>query len=138
MYNGNILKNDYGRIETEEQKNIILEGIKQEPNNPIFKEILKNKIIIKGTNYKTKAEYQIFYNQDKAIIIWGEFDYIDNLFRWEVFRPFFTKKENENTFKPLYIAILNQAKLEYKDNTYIITSKEFNGDVNTLIKDWTF
>lgn len=136
--NGNILKNDYERIQTNEPKDIILEGVKQDPNNPLFQNLVENKIILKGTNHKTVAEYQIFYNKEKAIIIWGEFDYMDNLFKWEVFRPFFTKKASNNTFKPLYIAILNEVTLNYQNNTYQIQSKEFNGDIKTLIQDWTF
>lgn len=136
--NGTILKNDHKRIETDKPKDIILNGIKQDPTKPEFQNIVENKIILKGTNYKNNVSYQIFYNNEKAIILWGEFDYIDNLFKWEVFRPFFTKKESENTFKPLYIAILNEATLNYQNNTYIIDSEEFKGEINSLIKDWTF
>jgi len=140
--NGTILKNDYEKLSVDKLKPIILDGKEQDPNNPLFRNLPKETITeLRGTNYKTipTKPYQIFYDDQNAIIIFAnKIDYIDNLFQWRVFRIFISQKENENTFVPLYIAILNDAKLEWKGNTWIITSKEFNGDVETLIKDWKF
>ena len=57
--NGTILENDYSNIDGN----------------------------LTGTNNKNEVKYEIFYNGKYAIVIAGDFDYIDNLFRWEVFRP---------------------------------------------------
>jgi|SRR3989344_6734012 len=142
LSNGTILKNDYEIKMTDKLKKIILDGEEQDINNPLFKDLPQEVAIeLVGTNYKTipTKSYQIFYNNQNAIIIYADkIDYIDNLFKWQVFRPFISQKENENTFAPLYIAILNDAKLEWKNNTWMIQSKEFNGDVETLIKEWKF
>ena len=65
--NGTILENDYSNIDGN----------------------------LTGTNYKEEVQYEIFYNEKDAIIIAGDFDYIDNLFRWEVFRPWISNHEKK-------------------------------------------
>jgi len=87
-----------------------------------------------GTNHKNEVKYEIFYNEKDAIIIAGDFDYIDNLFRWEVFMPIISKHEN-NIFSPLYIIYIKDVKeLKYEDNTWMINSKQFTGKVEDYIE----
>ena len=88
-----------------------------------------------GTNYKNEVKYEIFYNENDVIIIAGDFDYIENLFRWEVFRPWFSKQEN-GVFSPLYIIYVKDVKeLKYEDNTWMIKSKQFTGNVEEYIEE---
>ena len=105
--NGTILENDYSNIDGN----------------------------LTGTSYKEKVQYEIFYNEKDAIIIAGEFDYIDNLFRWEVFRPWVSKHEN-NVFSPLYIIYIKDVKeLKFEDNTWKVKSKQFTGNVEDYIEE---
>jgi len=86
-----------------------------------------------GTNHKNELKYEIFYNEKDAIIIAGDFDYIDNLFRWEVFRPWISKHEN-NIFSPLYIIYIKDVReLKYEDNTWKVKSEQFTGNVEDYI-----
>ena len=97
-----------------------------------------------GTNHKNEVQYEIFYNEKDAIIIAGDFDYIDNLFRWEVFRPWISKHEKKllekvsskeaEVFSPLYIIYIKDVKeLKFEDNTWKIKSKQFTGNVEDYI-----
>ena len=104
--NGTILENDYSNIDGN----------------------------LTGTNYKEKVQYEIFYNEKDAIIIAGDFDYIDNLFKWEVFMPMISKHEN-NVFSPLYIIYIKDVKeLKFEDNTWKVKSKQFTGNVEDYIE----
>src|SRR3989344_6506889 len=104
--NGTILKNDYLNIEGN----------------------------LTGTNYKEKVQYEIFFNEKDAIIIAGDFDYIDNLFRWEVFRPYISKHEN-GVFSPLYVIYIKNAELNFENDSWIVNSKQFTGNVEDYIEE---
>jgi len=104
--NGSILENDYNNFEGN----------------------------LTGTNYKNRVNYEIFYNEKDAIIIAGDFDYIDNLFRWEVFRPWVSKHEN-GVFSPLYVIYIKDAELSFENNIWIVNSKQFTGNVEDYIEE---
>ena len=87
-----------------------------------------------GTNHKNEVEYEIFYNEKDVIIIAGDFDYIDNLFRWEVFRPYISNHENK-FFSPLYIIYIKNVELNFENDSWIVNSKQFTGNVEDYIEE---
>ena len=88
-----------------------------------------------GSNYKNEFQYEIFYNEKNAMIITGDIDYVNNLFKWEVFMPIISKHEN-SIFSPLYIIYINDVKeLKYENNTWMLESKQFTGNVENYIEE---
>lgn len=129
--NGTRLINDYNRTELEENKDLIIDGKTQNINE--FESLKSNKIILNGTNYKNNVSYQIFYNDKDAIIIFSNEEFeIDNLFKWQVFRPRITRNDGK-MFDPLYIVFIKDAEL-YHDGTWIIISEQYNGKVDDYIE----
>ena len=100
----------------------------------------------KGINHRNIiANYEIFYNEKDVILIAGDFDSVDNFFEWEVFRPWISKHEKKllekasskeaEVFSPLYIIYIKDVKeLKYENNTWMIKSKQFAGNVEEYIE----
>ena len=87
-----------------------------------------------GTTYKTEVNYQIFYNGKDGILIFGDFDYVDNIFKWELFRPVISKKLMKDRFSPLYLVYFKNLALNY-ENGWLIESKQFTGNVGDYIEE---
>jgi len=137
--NGTILKNDNYITELNEKVDIILDGNEVPLSHVSYlsDKVDLNKSAIKrqgSTFYLEQPKYEIFYNNktNQTIIIYSPIiKKAINSFYWNVF--WFYVSEDNGKYPPLYFIILEESKLAYCDEEWIIQSKYYDGNLQEYI-----